>query len=263
MNGEENTTYSYEPVFKSENNFSLSIIAVKATSDTTWEYTIVDDKNLDKNLVLTDEIIEGYREIKTIYRSSAIFVNMDDFDRIEKNLMNNMQNEGYFLHTTSTSHIKIKCNNIIQFSKYMENISDISYYTLQGREKIIYINIIQLMLRVIILAIVIVGIVSTVNIINASLCEREQEFKMLNSLGATRKNINKILIYESIYMFIKAAIISVILSIPIIIGIIKYMQNIITLNKLLIPFGEIAIFFVIILLISIIITLCSGKKVKQ
>ena len=82
-------------------------------------------------------------------------------------------------------------------------------------------------------------------------------------VGATRKNINKILIYESIYMFIKAAIISVILSIPIIIGIIKYMQNIITLNKLLIPFGEIAIFFVIILLISIIITLCSGKKVKQ
>ena len=76
-------------------------------------------------------------------------------------------------------------------------------------------------------------------------------------------NINKILIYECIYMFIKATIISIILSIPILYGIIKYIENIIILNKLLIPFGSIFIFFVIILLISLAVTLYSTRIIKD
>lgn len=98
---------------------------------------------------------------------------------------------------------------------------------------------------------------------NASLCEREQDFNILHSLGATKGNINKILIYECIYMFIKATIISIILSIPILYGIIKYIENIIILNKLLIPFGSIFIFFVIILLISLAVTLYSTRIIKD
>ena len=112
-------------------------------------------------------------------------------------------------------------------------------------------------------AIIIIGIVSIINIINASLCERKQEFRILHSLGATKGNINKILIYEDIYMFLKATIISIIISIPILIIIIKYMENIIIFNKLLIPFANITLFFIIILLTLIIITLLSHKSIKQ
>ena len=278
-NDNEDITYSYEPAFKNGNEFKLSIIAMGLIPENDkWSYAIVDDKNLSKNLVLTDEIVEGYKEVKSKWHMPTIFINMDDYDSIERNLSNyskyepksDVHNEKYFLHTTSESDIKIKCKNIIQFSKYIENINanqdfpiDIEYYTLKNQEKIIYIKIVELMLKVIILAIIIIGIVSTVNIINASLSEREQEFKTLHSLGATKGNINKILMFESIYMFIKATIISIILSIPILIVIIKYIQNIIILNKLLIPFADITLFFAIILLISVIITLSSCKSIKQ
>lgn len=278
-NDNENMTYSYELALKNEDEFKLSIIAMGLIPENNkWNYTIVDDKNLNKNYVLTDEIIDGYKEVKTKYYMPIIFINMNTFDNIEKDLSNyskyepngDVHNEEYFLHTTSESYIKIKCKNIIKFSNYIENINknqkspiDIEYYTIKNQEKIIYINIVELVLRVIITAIITIGVISTINIINASLCEREQEFKTLHSLGATKGNINKILMYESIYMFIRATIISIILSIPILIGIIKYMQNIITLNKLLIPFGNITLFFTIMLLISIIITLFSRKSIKQ
>ena len=108
-----------------------------------------------------------------------------------------------------------------------------------------------------------IGIISTSNIINASLCEREQDFKILYRLGATKRNINKILIYELFYMFIKAIIISIVLSVPILYVIIKKMKNIIILNKLLIPYGNISTFFMIILIIYFIIELCSTRVIKE
>lgn len=147
-------------------------------------------------------------------------------------------------------------------SKNQDSPVDIEYYSLKNHEKVIYINMVELILKLIILAITLIGVVSTINILNASLCERKQEFKTLYNLGATKGNINKILIYENIYMFIKATIISILLSIPILIGIIKHMENIVILNKLLIPFADITLFFILLLLISVIITLFSSKSIK-
>ena len=86
---------------------------------------------------------------------------------------------------------------------------------------------------------------------------------VLDRIGATKGNIKKILLYEGIYMFIKAVIISAILSIPIIYGIIKHMENVIILNQLLIPFTEIGIFAAGLFMIMLIITLCSTKMIKE
>lgn len=79
--------------------------------------------------------------------------------------------------------IKVKCKNIISFSSYIDNIVkkqnigiDAEYYSLENQEKIIYIEIVQLILNIIVISIIIIGIISTINIINASICERKQEF---------------------------------------------------------------------------------------
>ena len=111
-------------------------------------------------------------------------------------------------------HVKVKCEDIIKFSDYIENIKkeqnieiSIDYYSLDNQEKIIYINILQLILKIIIFTIVIIGIISTINIINASLCERKQELKILSNIGATKENIDKVLLYECFYIFIKSTII--------------------------------------------------------
>ena len=97
----------------------------------------------------------------------------------------------------------------------------------------------------------------------ASVYERKQEFIILNSLGATDGNIDKILIYESLCMFIKAMIISIILSMPMIYLIVKYMENIISFDHLLIPIGDICIFLGILLLISLGIAVYSIRIVKE
>ena len=104
---------------------------------------------------------------------------------------------------------------------------------------------------------------STINIINASLIERKEDFNILYRMGATKVNIKKILIYECIYMFVKALIISTVLSIPIIYKIIKGMEQVLVLNKLLIPFGSIGIFIVVMFAISLTITICSTRIIKE
>ena len=86
---------------------------------------------------------------------------------------------------------------------------------------------------------------------------------MLDSIGATKENINKILIYECVYMLIKAVVISIILSIPGIYMIIKYMENLIVLDKLLIPFGSIGLFIAILFAISLLITICQARNIED
>ena len=101
------------------------------------------------------------------------------------------------------------------------------------------------------------------NIINSSIYERKEEFNVLNVIGSTKQNINKILIYEGTIIFLKSAIISILLSIPVIAIIIKYMSNVIVLDKLAIPINSISTFFLSILSIIIIIELYSTKYIKK
>ena len=212
VNGNENLTYTYYPALKTKNNLKLSIIEIYDDYENNVSgYDVIDDKNINGKFVFTNELLEGYKELKTNYKTPIIFINMDDYNKIEENLNNyispsNNRVKKWIFSDTDLISVKIKCKNIIQLSNYIEDINtkqnielDIEYYTLQNQEKIIYINIIQLILRIIIISIIIIGIVSTINILNASFCEREQDFKILHSLGATKENINKMLIYECIY----------------------------------------------------------------
>ncbi len=276
INGKDNLTYSYYPALETDDNLKLSIIErYNDYENNKSEYNIIDDKSLNGNFVFTDELIEEYKDLKITYRVPIIFINMNDYNQIEENFKSYVSNnnngiKNWIFGDMDSLSIRIKCKNIVQFSNYIEEINavqndkiDVEFFTLQNQEKIIYINIIQLILKTIIVAIIVIGVVSTINIINASLCERKQEFKILYSLGATKKNINKILIYECIYMFIKSTIISVILSVPICYAIIKYMANIIILNKVLIPFESILTFITMMFLISIIVTLLSSKSIKE
>ena len=289
----EEGTYKYKTVFKQGYDLKLSIIeeinndntitnenADYDEKETISTYNIIDSNSLSSNIVLTDKLIDGYKDMRDKYMTPFIIVNMDKFDNIKESVEDyilskeDVSSVQFIMSDQDYSYIKVKCGNIIGFSNYINEIiehdrsKDIdrinaTYYTLEPQEKIIYINIIELILKVIILAIVIIEIISIINILNASLYERKQEFIILNSLGATKGNINKILIYESLYMFIKAMIISLILSIPMIYLIIKYIGNIISFDHLLIPIGDICIFLGLLLLISLCIAVYSTRIVKN
>lgn len=237
---------------------------------------------MNGNYVLTEELIDGFSELKTIYRYPAIFVNIETYNKMIHDI-NNIQEDEYIgsdkyrigidLPEIDITRIKINCNDIANFKVYMEdfitknNINRLTvllqYYSLENQEKLIYIAIIQLILKVMMIAICSIAIVSTVNIINASLVERKEDFNILHRLGTTKGNIRKMLIYEGIYMFLKALIISIILSIPIIYAIIKQIEKVVIINKLLAPFGEIGIFVAILFAITILIMLYSSKMIKE
>lgn len=292
----EEGTYKYYTVFNQGYDLKLSIIEehnddieIESNENSNYDdeeipksYNIIDNESLDSKIVLTDELIDGYKDMRNKYMTPCLIVNMDKFNSIKENIDNyTLQNKNksnssiqFISKDQDYSFIKIKCGNIIEFSNYIDAIiekdrsQDIdrisaTYYTLETQEKIIYINIIELILKVIILAIVIIGITSIINILNASLSERKQEFIILNRLGATKGNINKILIYESIYMFMKALIISIILSVPMIYVIIKHIEHIISLDNILIPIGDICMFLGIILLVCLGIALYSTRVIED
>ena len=280
----ENEVSQYYEIIKDTSNIKLNIMkSIEVINDdedqdyeedeeyeenSKFEYITADEDSLNNGKVaLIDEPIEGFKEIKTVYDIPTIFVNMDTYNKIEENLKNENEEN---MSVGNTETIKIKCDNVIEFANYIQYVSIkkncpiiVEYYTLENKEKIIYISVLENILNTIMTSIIILGIVSTVNIINSSLCERKYDFKILYSLGATKENINKMLINEGIYIFIKALIISILLSIPILYVIIKYMENVVIINKLLIPYQNICIFIVVLFLLSFIITIFSTKFIEE
>lgn len=276
ISGKENLQYKYSPVFKNNDNITLNIIDYTHNTETDKdEYEIIDNEILCNNCILTNYLVDGFMDFQTTYIAPILFVNNTTYHAIEGKynsfIPTNKQYPSKWIYSDADEIlVRINCSNIIHFSNYLSSISDIQnipvdaeYFSLDNQEKIVYINVIQFVLKVIIIAIIIVSIVSTINIVNASLCERKQDFDILNSIGATRINIHKILIYESLYMFMKSTIISIIISVPVLFAIINYMKNIIVLDKLLIPFGEIFVFFIVLLLIMILIMLYSTRFIKE
>lgn len=275
--------YSYQQIFKPEANLKINLIEINDIIDGNhiFDYDIIDSNILNKKIILTDEIIEGFKEIKTS-GDLTIFMNKETYnelnDYIEKTYgkwqsFKNEYSESQkrtFWNNTESIRVKIKCDNLIELKNFMEEKNkeqelgfNIEFYTLDNQEKIVYISIIKLILKIMLGTIITIGIISIINITNASLIERKEDFSILYRLGATKINIRKVLIYENIYMFIKATIISLILSIPIIYSIIEQVQNIMVLNKLLIPFGEIAVFITILFAIFIAIAIFSTKIIKE
>lgn len=274
--GTNEISYTYSTIFN-DNALNLSIIDnIYNFEEASYDYKIIDNKSLNREFFLTDEPLDGFKEFKNKYHVPTIFVNMNSYNEIE-NILNDYISKNEINTLTwinvdvkNPLHIKVICDNIIEFSNYLEDVKEkynleilTDYYSLENQEKIIYTNILQLILKILIITIIVIGIISSINIISASLYERKQEFRILSVLGATRKNINKILIYECIYMFIRAILISIILSIPILYLIIKNMEKIIILDKLLIPFSDIILFFIILFVISLFVTLYSSKSIKQ
>ena len=269
-NSENEKSFSYSHAINTNINPKVSFInlAEHFPGEKKWGYKVTDPHH---DYIFTDEIIDGFKDVKT--RSlPVLFINMDTYEEIIKNIEKyfEIEERKSFWNDEGLLRVKIKCDNIVELKNYLDKTIEnqnpniwVDYYTLENQEKLIYISIIELILKVLMVAIVTIGIVSTINIMNASLSERKEDFNILYRMGASKGNVKKILIYECIYMFVKALIISIILSIPLIYKIIKQMENILVLNKLLIPFGSIGIFIIVMFVLSLVITIYSTKMIKE
>ncbi len=273
---EGNYTYKYSQALNSKLNIKMEIVFPLLVGEEIWDYTIVKSKLLDRKYVFTDKLIDGFQELKTNISGTAptLFISMEMYNELKEETWDKDYRIDYNSDKTlkiwnnqDELRVKIRCDDIVEFKNYMEKFEEdkifVQYYTLDNQEKLIYIEIIELILKIMMIAIITIGIVSTVNIMNASLIERKEDFNIMYRIGATKGNIKKILIYECIYMFVKALIISIILSIPIIYKIIKETEKVLVLDKLLIPFGSIGMFIGVMFVISLAITIYSARMIKE
>ena len=190
--------YTNYDVLKTGINFDLNLISVLNDEENEVnQYKKINNGKLNGNYIITNENIKGFKELQFKYLAPIIFTNMENYNNIQKINSDYNDTEGYEVENWIVSDldeilIKVKCKNIMNFSSYIDNIVkkqnigiDAEYYSLENQEKIIYIEIVQLILNIIVISIIIIGIISTINIINASICERKQEFIVLNIVGAT------------------------------------------------------------------------------
>ena len=159
------------------------------------------------------------------------------------------------------------------FDKYMEDIikkfpeSNINYinyayYDYEAKQMILAIKFVC---YTIILAIAILSISAMFNSLNTNILTREKEFAILRSLGLSKKDLNKLLIYEGIFLGIKTLIISLIISIILIFGLDKFIKllDIDSLKHLIFPTKYIIIAIILLIVIILLVIMYSKNKIKN
>ena len=201
-NSENEKSFSYSHAINTNINPKVSFINIAEhfPGEKKWGYKVTDPHH---DYIFTDEIIDGFKDVKT--RSlPVLFINIDTYEEIIKNIEKyfEIEERKSFWNDEGLLRVKIKCDNIVELKNYLDKTIEnknpniwVDYYTLENQEKLIYISIIELILKVLMVAIVTIGIVSTINIMNASLIERKEDFNILYRMGATKGNVKKILIY--------------------------------------------------------------------
>lgn len=267
--------YDIANLFKYKKNLKIDVVGINSKKSE-LKYNKIDVESLKENVIITDELCEGFKDYQTKYlETPIIFVNSSTMENIKTKLYefendrNNIEYVSKWIWgDEDTTIVNIKTDKLVLFSNYITSFMEynkleenfVGYYSLEGFEKNIYINFIKYILKVIMIGWIIIGLVSTINVLNASFNERKREFYMLNSIGATKQNIRKILVRESIYIYIKSLILSILISIPGIIFIRRGVSELITLNKVLIPYLDIIAFIAFLFVLLILVTLIETSK---
>ena len=197
--------------------------------------------------------------------SSVIVVNFDTYDTI-------LTNYSYDYWAREYS-IGINTDKPEVFDRYMEeiindfpeldiNYINYAYYNYEARQMILAIKFVC---YTIIGAIAILSISAMFNSLNTNIITREKEFAMLRSMGLSKKDLNKLLIYEGIFLGIKTLIISLIISIILIFGMGKLIKllNISSLKNLIFPTKYVIIAIVILIALIFLVIMYSKNKIKN
>ena len=108
-----------------------------------------------------------------------------------------------------------------------------------------------------------VGVTSVFNTIHTSMNLRKREFAMLKSIGLTPGGLNKILLFESIVMGIKALFFGLIVSAGLIYIINQQVNNMIEFTNMIVPWTSIVISIFAVFVIILMTTYFSTRKMKQ
>lgn len=138
---ENENKYEYVSAFKENSNLKLKLVDVIVLADFITDYNIIDESILNGKYILTDKIVDGFKEVKND-NIPTLFMNLETFERLDKYINETSKDifkRTFWLYNDDTLHIKIKCDNIIEFKNYIDEVNKsredkiwIDYYTLEN-----------------------------------------------------------------------------------------------------------------------------------
>ena len=144
----------------------------------------------------------------------------------------------------------------------MFRLSNYYNYPLENHEENVTISTISLVINIVMTFIVIISLTSIINTINTNLLLRETEFSVLRSIGLSKKGLNKMLLFESIFLCIKTLLLGI-PSATFFVGLLMYFSFILTKDLLEFPVPAYLIAFIGIIIIIFIMNVFSNNKIKN
>lgn len=263
LNRVKGTTYSQDKRINHDINIikdqkaSLTLCNIPESEDELSEENISAycQKHLN-NLYITEKPYSMAEEIKQL-ESIKLIMNRRIYDAIIENTLQDYQINIVLNEKVSTN-----------FQKMTEEINDIDgiyYYDIRGEiemEKNLSLAIKILMYGFISL-VTLIGVTSVFNTITTSIALRKREFAILRSIGLTKKGLNKMFFFESLFFGLKSLIYALPVSFIVIIIIHYSIGNMVSMSSIIIPWPSIFISIIGVFVIVLITMLYSGSKIKK
>jgi len=162
------------------------------------------------------------------------------------------------------NYIEVDKELQIIFNKYSDLELDSNYYNnpLQKHEENVTLSTISLVINIVMTFIVIISLTSIINTINTNLLLRETEFAILRSVGLSQKGLNKMLLFETMFLCIKTLLLGI-PSATLFVGMLLYLSNIMTKDLFEFPIAAYFIAFIGIIIIIFIMNIFSNNKIKN
>lgn len=171
----------------------------------------------------------------------------------------------------SSKEIFINMEKYQELSNYVSELKNgnfidgIIYTNLKEEMKMLH-NMklaIEILLYGFIALVTLIGVTSVFNTISTSIALRRKEFAMLRSMGMTPKGFNRMLRFESLFFGLKSLLYGLPFSLLVILLFTDIMDDIISLDALLIPIKSIVIAIIGVFTIIFLSMIYSTRKIKR
>jgi len=217
------------------------------------DYTFEVAKITDKDPTLLFHTLDENSSMDRVDTDITLIIPMEVAKTIDVENSKTMIDSLTFIRINSSNPNKLE-ESIEKYINEPQLI--ISNYTKMKKDRENIVNLISAFAYGLIFIIIVIGLTNIVNTITTSINERKGEFKILNSVGMTNKQLKKMLRYESILYSIKAVLIGSIIGLAIAFVIYLMLSNSFDLNYY-IPILQIIVACVVVILFTY---MCSKTK---
>lgn len=210
------------------------------------DYTFEVAKITDKDPTLLFQTLDENSSMDKIDTDITLIIPMELAKTIDVENSKTIIDSFTFMRINSSNPNKLE-ENIEKYINEPQLI--ISNYAKMKEDRENMVNLISAFAYGLIFIIAVIGLTNILNTITTGINERKGEFKILNSVGMTNKQLKKMLRYESILYSIKAVLIGTIIGLAIAFLIYLMLKNSYALNYY-IPIVQIIIACVVVILFT-------------